>query len=469
MNIKKSHITNGVQLILLTALILCIGFLTPIVSPVILLGAIAAIGLLCFVWKQPWMGFLMFVFFLPFERIGSIDVGGLTIRPSHVIAALLLITILARFASAPQEELPRNQTVLPMCIFVVLALLSLFHAPNTERSVLVLVFIVFTFAMSCVVPLLVTDMRRLHQLLRVLFFSFFLVCAFGVFQFVGDWLGLPQTLTGLRDLYTKDVLGFPRVQSTALEPLYFANYLLVPLSIALSLYFAQDRSIKLRTLLLLIGLGGLNLLLTVARGGYIACAVSVLLLLLYYFRYLWTPRNIIIGSVGLAMGIVVLIQLVNVEAVTEKFTTHVTNLFTGASYVERIDTFTIAWRAVEEHPLIGIGPGSFGPFSNAHPYLVPAQGWRIVNNEYLELLAEHGVFGLAAMLLVWCAVIIRSVKAIVRTRDSFLRAVLVGTLAGFLGILVQYNTFSVLYIAHIWFTVGLLIALQNRVISPTHV
>jgi len=36
-------------------------------------------------------------------------------------------------------------------------------------------------------------------------------------------------------------------------------------------------------------------------------------------------------------------------------------------------------------------------------------------------------------------------------------------LAAFVGILVQYQTFSILYIMHIWFVIGMLISVQNLI------
>ncbi|EKD76247.1 MAG: hypothetical protein ACD_43C00176G0002 [uncultured bacterium] len=59
----------------------------------------------------------------------------------------------------------------------------------------------------------------------------------------------------------------------------------------------------------------------------------------------------------------------------------------------------------------------------------------------------------------------RSIKAwLTATKDPLLRAVLLGLTAALGGILVQYNTFSVLYITHIWFTIGLLITVQNIIL-----
>ncbi|GAH74752.1 unnamed protein product, partial [marine sediment metagenome] len=89
---------------------------------------------------------------------------------------------------------------------------------------------------------------------------------------------------------------------------------------------------------------------------------------------------------------------------------------------------------------------------------------QIVNNEYLEILAESGILGLALFALIIIILIIRNIKAIIKAQDKFIKAILVGLLAAFIGILVQYNTFSILYVMHIWFTIGLMIAVQNIVL-----
>ena len=66
--------------------------------------------------------------------------------------------------------------------------------------------------------------------LKGLFVSLAIVSIFGIYQFLGDLvLGLPTFLTGLRPQYTKAVFGYPRVQATAIEPLYFAGMLFWPM------------------------------------------------------------------------------------------------------------------------------------------------------------------------------------------------------------------------------------------------
>lgn len=469
MTSKLTSLFNRTPLLLIfgiLALIIGLGFLANHITPFLFLGAIVAIGVVLVIIGKPWYGFLLLVFFLPFERIGSYDIAGVTVRPSQVIALFTFFALFTEYARRQRTTVAPNPIVLPLLGFIIVSLFSLLNAPNLQRSILVLGFIVFISSLSILVPLLLRTKKQLSTFLRIMTLSFFLVCAFGLFQFVGDWIGLPQSLTGLRDLYTKEVLGFPRVQSTALEPLYFANYLLLPLSLLLVLFLSRDRTFKLPHLLALLGLGGLNLLLTVARGGYIAFACSAAVLAVFYFSKLWNLRNVLIGLAGAIIVAIAATQLMSFELIFAKFITHVTNLFTGASFSERVETFAIAIRAFELHPWIGIGAGSFGPFAAAHPYIMPSQGWKIVNNEYLELLAEHGILGFVSMISIWVIVIIRSIKALLRATDPFVKALLAGTLAAFLGILVQYNTFSILYITHIWFTIGVLIALQNMILKP---
>ncbi len=457
--------------LILAVLIVLLGFASFRFPPIYVIGGLLSLAVFVVVLVRPWAGLLLLTFFLPFERIGSIDISGVTVRPSQVTALLTLFALLLTILAQRRFNLPRLPHVWPLAVFVLVSLVGVFNAPNTERSVMVLLFTLFTFCISLLAPLLVRDRAHLITVLRWMFVAVTVVTVFGIYQFVGDLLGLSPALTGLRELYTKGVLGFPRVQSTALEPLYFANFLLVPLSVLLALFLSKERVLPQWKVIVLFGLGVVNLVLTVARGGYIAFAVSVSVLLLYYYFSvkLLSWRNFLWASAAVILASVIFLQAMNVQTVSENFFGHVSNLFGGASYNERVEMYEIARSAWMTHPWIGIGPGSFGPYASWHAYVVPEHGWNIVNNEYLELLAEQGLLGLLTIVMLFCLLIVRSVKALLRSTDPLVRTIHVGVLAGFIGILVQYNTFSVLYIVHIWFIIGLLIALQNMSLNPATV
>lgn len=421
-----------------------------------------------FAFREPAWGLLLLTFFLPFERLGAIELAGFTVRISQL---MLIVTTLAWFAKLVwKRQYPpvRNPLLIPLGLFLIINIISLPGSLNLQRSLIVLGFTIFTAFLAFLVPMLVNNEIRVRKVVTFLLISFVIVSLFGLFQFAGDMLGLPTSLTGLRDLYTKGILGFTRVQSTAYEPLYFANYLLIPLSMIFALFLSGRNLIKSGWLIILFSLGAVNLVLTVSRGGYAAAAIAIFVVSLFYLRRILNLRNIVI-----MVAAVVIIGWVVVKTLglggglftIDKFQGHISNAFYGASYTERVDTFDSAISAWREHPWLGVGVGDFGPYVAPHPAYLPKDGWKIVNNEFLEILAETGILGLFFFCLFLLILLVRSLKAITRTKNNYLRALLVGSLGAIIGILVQYQTFSTLYIMHIWFIIGFMIALQNLVFN----
>lgn len=414
--------------------------------------------------RRPWWGVLAIIFFLPFERLGAYELGGLTIRATQLLLFITAIAFMIQIGRGRSISLARNPVLIPLAAFFGLTVLSLPHSPNLTRSLAVFAFTLFTASLAFFLPNLLTNARQVRLALNVLLISFVLVAGFGLFQFLGDMSGLPTTVTGLRELYTKSVLGFTRVQSTAYEPLYFANYLLLPLSVIFALYLGSTGALKRGWLLVLFALGMVNIVLTVSRGGYLAVAVSILVIGLCYARKFFTWQNLLTFAVAVVAIGYVASRALGVGGglfTMEKFQEHVGNAFYGASYDERVETFGQALTAWHEQPWFGIGIGAFGPYVAPHPSYMPKDGWRIVNNEFLEILAEQGLLGLLAFIAFYVVLLVRSMKAILVARDPWLRAVVVALMATVLGMIVQYQTFSTLYIVHVWFSIGLLMAVQE--------
>lgn len=439
-------------------LILPFGWLAVYFKTVLVLGLLIFLILLFLIFHKPLWGVFLLTFFLPFERIGSYDFSGVTVRISQVVILITILAWIIRGFAIKKFKLKANPIFWPLVIFLLINLISLFNSPNLKRSVFVFVFTLFTVSLSIFIPNLLRHKEELPKILKFLAASTLLVTIFGLYQFIGDFIGLP---TGLRELYTKEILGFPRVQSTALEPLYFANFLLIPIGVFFSLFLARRKEIKPLFIISLLLLSLVNLILTVARGAYLAVIPTLFIVALFYLRHLFAGRNLLYLFIFVSVFVVSVLYFFGWANTWEKFVTHSKNIFTGSSYEERVQTFTAAYYIWLDHPFFGNGPGSFGPLTASHPLIEPSQGWKIVNNEYLELLAETGIFGLSAFLVILMILILRTLKAIIQTQDQFLKALLVGFLATFVGILLQYNTFSVLYIMHIWFTISMLLTLQN--------
>jgi O-antigen ligase len=117
--------------------------------------------------------------------------------------------------------------------------------------------------------------------------------------------------------------------------------------------------------------------------------------------------------------------------------------FGGSGGSGRQDEWTVAWRIFGEHHLTGVGVGNFTllepryvlqPGSLTHVKLV-AETPSLVHNAYLQLLAETGVVGLVAFLLVLlgslraCWVAARRFDALgLRDQADLARAILIATI-----------------------------------------
>ncbi len=312
---------------------------------------------------------------------------------------------------------------------------------------------------------IVDNKEKLISVIKTLFLSALIVCVFGFYQFLGDVAGLPITLTGLKDIYTKAVMGFPRIQAFSMEPLYLANFLFIPLGLALGLFIFKDNKIIKNTwLITLIILILAIIVLGISRGAYVALATLIIFFILFFAKKFLTVRNVtifLVSVVVIGSAAYGFLKISNPDALNS-FISHAKVEDTGGESVQkRLTDYEKALNYWQESPIIGIGPGNFGPRDQGYPEVSQTGGWDIVNNEYLEILCETGILGLIFFVIILLILLARSIVAYKKCQDPTLKAVLIGLLSAYVAVLVQYNFFSTLYIMHIWFLIGLLIVVQN--------
>ena len=444
-------------------------------APVLVLGGIIAIAFAVIIFKNPVWGAYLVIFFLPFERIGSFELAGITIRASQIFALITIISWLIQFFVTKKGMAAKNPTIIPIFLFLGFCVLSLVNAINISRGLIVLGFIAFVMIMSLMIPNLVRSKKVIKIILQVLFITTLLVCVFGIYQFLGDMAGLSHEITGLSEHYTQRVFGFPRVQSTALEPLYFANFLLIPVSLLLALLLFRKKGEEIKDLplkpiwmFLILILAVFNIILTISRGGYLALAGVAILTALIYFRRIFSFKILISLLILIAVTLAGTYSFLIVTGKSENIETffeHVTSYEEGAGVVERYTTYEDAIDMVWRHPVLGVGIGNFGPQVAQIPWQTPKDGWAIVNNEFLEIWAETGILGLFSFLAIIVILVLRSIKAFIMAEDKFLKTVLVGFYIASFGVIIQYQTFSILYILHVWMLIGLMVAVQNLLLE----
>lgn len=409
---------------------------------------------------RPWLGVVVIAFVLPFERFGSVELSGFTFRASQLF---LIVTLIAFFIHVfrGSVRLRFHGAYIPLLLLIVGMSIALPFSVNLFRGITTTFFILFTMSLVVVIPTLITSKQRLMVVLKSLLLGAIVTSAFGMFQFAGDLAGLPQEITGLRDLYTKEVFGFPRIQSTALEPLYYANYLLLPIALSIVVLIRKIRAL-LPYALVSLPLALPVFVLTVSRAAYIAGALMIVALGFVFLRRVMKPSYfVLIAVLGTLtfFGVTYALSLTGEEEVSiQTFTTHVTSLFAGASFADRATTNLQALEIVRNQPQ-GIGPGNFGPVIANHPHVEPRGGWLIVNNIYLEIWAEEGVLGILGYVAFLIVLFVAGIRMFLQQKnrgDS--RYFLLAALAAAFAISVQYLTFSILYIMHIWFVFALCIA-----------
>lgn len=410
------------------------------------------------------------LFSLPFERIPSLSIGpsGLTIRTSQVLA-LILITLNLPLVWKRRKALVTGPWVW-LVAFNLLSFVSAFLSDHRGPSVKTAIFVAFVSAISFVVAQ-VFERQDIKQYAIWGLIGVIVSCVFGIYQFFGDLAGLPGWATGLRDQYMKGgIFPFPRIESTALEPLYFANYLLVPLSLILLVQVFIKRWAWIIALPILT-----IIILSLSRGAQFAAAcvvvgvIGVAFLTKHYRRGVEVAATSA-GAVALALSLIAFGSYLypqyhggknTAKDSVKSFTNQSTNVSQGESAEGRALGRKIAFNEAKSNPVLGIGPGNYGYYAHAQHPLEFGTDDTIVNNETLEIAAEEGFVGLALMIGFVAAVLLRTIRCLRTTRDSVVKLGAAGLLIGLTAVAIQYQLFSTLYITYIWVFIGLLVAITS--------
>ena len=407
---------------------------------------------------SPTLWFYVLVASLPFTRIPSALIYGVHVRPSLIIGAIFIFLV---FSKNPKVFLPQHRALQILYAFLAVCTISALMSQSPSHSLIVTAYTLFTVLIAVAIVQIFNKLN-VQILVKVLCFSALISALFGLYQFMGDLLGLSSVFTGLRHDYSVHVFGFPRVQSTALEPLYYANYLLFPISIliALGVFFRRPW---------LLGIGLVTtLLLTLSRGGVAALfimALAWIVLLITKKRY---QQIGIMGAVGTASILLTILALTYIvprlykdpvqKPALTAYSDQITNYELGDFKADRSYTRHTALVAFKENPWLGVGPGNFGRYINAKDARYPNS--QIVNNEPYELLAETGAIGSGVFLAFVLVIGVSALRQFRRTESSIVWLGW-GLLLYLFAVGVQYYSFSTLYIVHIWVAIGLLMGLTR--------
>jgi O-antigen ligase len=415
---------------------------------------------------------------LPFEQVPSLSIGGGTIRFSQLLTLLSAFLMMILIAKGEQKITQRkiNYFLYASIAFFAASIPSWFFILDANRFYITLIPTALVFVAAI---LLSHFLDRPIRALQYLYLSLFLTTIFGAYQFAGDMIGIPKELTFLSERYTKIIFGFPRIHSTAIEPLYYAGMLFLPV-IAFFVYWLAHPKDLLPAIFTKVPLA--SLLVSVFFGFFLAITLSksaigiigliiALILLLWMVKYptLSTAKDLV--SIGL-------ISIIGLYGITTFFPfsnqyfeiilTHILDTFTGdsTSITERQIFLNVADQLLPYHYLIGVGNGQFGVYASHMLRFLKliGDGYFIVNNVYIEILVENGLTTLLVFITSLFGTIFLSFKKLLQIDDWKQHNVLhiVILLFTLIAYSIQWLTFSPVYIMPIFIIWGLLINLLTR-------
>lgn len=308
---------------------------------------------------------------------------------------------------------------------------------------------------------LIRDKKTIINAINVLLLSVVSVSLYGVYQFIGFYLQLPFVmgikevgLTSFRELPTFE--GVVRVSSYAGEPKFLAAFLLPMLILMTIILYFRTKEIfwgKLLQLRFLLLLSFVLFILTLARGAWIALAISLIVLPLIFTFYVkrfnllsYYLKTIILFSsilIILTIGITMILGTEGINIFINRFSS-IDEIF-SQRYLTNIEA-RFALEMIEQYPILGIGLGTFTfyylPYHSDVVYTYNGLfSVETVPNWFLSTLVETGIFGLLFLTLF----IVNSIRFSVRTIRIISNDFYKQVISAFLALSISYLIYS-LYI-----------------------
>ena len=417
--------------------------------------------------------FLVLLFFsLPFDKTPSFELYSTTIKASAVIG-LIIIVRTAYLIISKKIKIENNIIYKLMLGFILWMVLLLPESINFARAINFVVLNSYVIFMAISVSLIFKK-EYIKPIIIAVLSSAVLVSALAIIQYFADFYNVPNSLVGLSGLYTKGTFGFARPNSFFAEPLYLASYMSLPFIICLALFFSKESHSNRKLITLLLFIFGLIILMTLSRGGIFGVALAIVFVVEFGLkRKIFDGKKIIIFILIATLGLVVSqIIINNYRHQAGDYTlgkqgsgaylqqlTDITNRDNDERKLSRDNSVN----NIKRQPIIlllGLGPAQYGPYMTNNE-LVNGR-WLNLNNLPLALMQELGLLGLVVVAMTFIIIESRLTKYL-KNEEIDISKIFALALAGyFVAQAISYQTYSTLYIIHVWACAGVAIGLTLK-------
>jgi putative inorganic carbon (hco3(-)) transporter len=348
-----------------------------------------------------------------------------------------------------REEIKFTSTPLnfPTLSFIAICILSLIWSNSFFVSLTELPLFLAGPLLYFVITNSINDERQINRILDILLLVGGLFGIYGIFQYNGIDFSF-----WTRNVGRQQVFGlFGNVN-------YFAEYLIVPLPIAVSLFFASRNKFKKILLLIAILAMGTSLIVTFTRGSYLSFGVS--LIFMFFVFLISRGKNFVKNNKKIFIIILVAIIIITFLFVVPtplnksgtviskiKSRISVTQLTQDSSYNRRIAIWKFTGMMIKDHPLLGSGIGTYKYNTLRYQAEFFAQGENRslyphgfadkAHNEYLQFWAELGIIGLGIFTWLIISYFWFGLKILRKIKDESRQGIIIGLMGAVVTVLVD--------------------------------
>ncbi len=431
---------------------------------------------------EPLIGLALTLLAGPFGALENVILGGTSIDSGQLLLVLTLAAWLARGVARREIRLPRVERALaiPLGLFVGVGVISLCGAPSLTLGVKEVlkwmqVGLVAWFAADTPQPRDSTQTAaavrtRLKLVTAAVLLAGSCQALIGIWQF------------GLRGHGPEhfEILGrFFRAYGTFEQPNPFAGYLGLTLPIAVGIGIgglgstwgkkAGIRSQTPRSLiaaLIIAAILSAALLMSWSRGGWLGAAGGLTAMAFFWPRKRWMGALLVLMLAAAILGALQsgllpdqfaarLVGFASDIQVQDARGMDITP--TNYAVLERTAHWQAALSMADEFPWLGVGFGNYEAAYSDYALLNWPYALGHAHNYYLNLLAEAGVAGLAAYLLLWATIIWQTAR-VIRFASYPLRGLALGLMGAWVHLSVHHLV-DKLYVNNIYLHLGALIGI----------
>lgn len=443
----------------------------------------------------------------PWQNLFGIPVGVIY----GILVMLMMLFFYREIIGAFRNTGLNSISPYPFIIYMAVGVLSLagllLSGGAESESYVNTAYTVFSIAVCWAFAVIPEDYEMLMDGIAVYLAGAVVACLYGFYYTVGYMAGFD---TGMYLTWT-----VPRLFGTATEPQVFGNFVISALTGAVAFYVFKVRKMSGAVMLPVLWVLGLSLVMTFAAGAWVGFLIGMVVLLPGIRSVSWQKVGrltaVLVLIVVALVGIDKLIYpgyLTGFPSIMQKFTGKPLNINTPEAKPEenkkssdtgeqkknetskagksetlasasenshlisdeqsyKLNMWSInerkwlraaAWNMFKVHPLIGVGVGKFGSLYNQYkPGDAPEMNYVSVkaHNQYMQILAETGIIGFIAYLLMFGYCIFIVLFAFIHNFDSSVKYTILGFFASLVAMSIQGYSFGVFNHNYFWVIMGL--------------